>query len=47
MEKLKIYVKPSIEILACTPQSLMKTGSELPFDPGTQNNAPRRRTEVF
>lgn len=46
MEKLKLYVTPSIEILACAPQSLMKTGSELPPGPGTMP-APRRRTEVF
>jgi len=45
MEKLKLYVTPSIEILACAPQSLMKT-SDLPPDPGTMP-APRRRTEVF
>ena len=44
MEKLKLYVTPSIEILACAPQSLMKT-SDLPPDPGML--APRRRTEVF
>lgn len=48
MEKLKIYVTPSIKILACAPQHIMKiSGSEsdLPDDPTTP--APHRRAEVF
>lgn len=47
MDKLKIYMTPSIEILACTPQSLMKVGSDLPDDPVVITPAPRRKTEVF
>ena len=46
MEKLKLYVTPSIEILACTPLNLMRVASDEPIDPGTMP-APRRRTEVF
>ena len=42
MEKLKIYVTPSIEILACAPQAMMKTGSDLPDDPGALTPAPAR-----
>lgn len=34
MEKLKIYVTPSVEILVCAPQAMMKTGSDLPPGPG-------------
>lgn len=41
MEKLKIYVTPSIEILVCAPQAMMKTGSDLPPDPGPAS-APAR-----
>ena len=34
MEKLKIYVTPSVEILACAAQNLMKVASDEPIDPG-------------
>ena len=44
MEKLKIYVTPSVEILACAPQAMMKTGSDLPPDPSAPAPA---RDKVF
>ena len=34
MKKLKIYVTPSVEILACAAQNLMKVASDEPIDPG-------------
>jgi len=48
MEKLKIYVKPSMEILAWTAQNIMivSGGGDVPIDPGTMP-APKRRTPVF
>jgi len=46
MKKLKIYVTPSMEILACTVQNLLRVASDEPDDPGILP-APRRRTEVF
>lgn len=49
MEKLKIYMTPSMEILAYAPQNIMKISggeSDLPDDPNSAP-APPRRTEVF
>ena len=44
MEKLKIYVTPSVEILVCAPQAMMKIGSDLPDDPPASAPA---RDKVF
>ena len=45
MEKLKIYITPSMEILAYTAQNIMIiSGEELPGDPG---DAPQRRKRMF
>ena len=47
MEKLKIYVTPSVEILACAAQALMKVGSETPEDPTDKSSAPASSGKVF
>jgi len=50
MEKLKIYIMPSMEVLAYTAQNIMKVSghddSDLPPDLGDLP-APRHRTPVF
>jgi len=47
---MKKYMIPMVETVSCRFQNLMKVASDVPVDPGAQNNglpAPKRRTEVF
>jgi hypothetical protein len=47
---MKKYMTPMVETVSCHFQNLMKVASDVPIDPGFQNNslpAPKRRTEVF
>ena len=45
--KKKQYVEPSVEMLPFIVQNTMKTGSDLPNDPGGSTPAPRRRADMF